>query len=278
MISFIAAAALSASTFTYERIYTNGQVSRYQYTEQDADSIARRTATAELTTVVRNGIPTERVRWIGLQDKAGHDLNEQAQAFPAYDLSLDTRAVPMHRVSTDAVPELEGPVDDLLNFLVDLSAGVGVSQLHAPGDTRAMANPVSGDFSGATVPLGRDFILLTTTLKSLDKDRAEFQSSYQPPHGVGLPPYRPWMSEPVCGGPNNFQIVQKQGPGFVALWGCESFVVDTVVERSDGRMLSASMVNPLSLKGRFCQDAALTACTNIPDVHIERHVELKLIE
>lgn len=278
MISFVAAAALSTAPFTYKRVYTNGQITRYSYTEQDAGSTARRSATAELTTVVVNGVGSEIVRWVALQEKTGHDLSAQARGFSAYNLSLDPRSAPLQRVSTQEVPELEGPVDDLLNFFVDLSPGVGVARLHAAGDSYTMAQPVSGDFSGAAVPLGRDLILLTTTLKRVDATQAEFQSSYQPPAGTGLPPYRPWMSAPVCGtAPNNFQTVEKQGPGFLALWGCESFVIDTIVDRLDGRIVSATMVNPLSLQGKFCQDAALTACSPIPDVHIERHVEIKRV-
>jgi hypothetical protein len=218
----------------------------------------------------------EQVKWVSLTDAAGHNLTSQAQAFPPYDLSLDPRAgnalaLPKQGVSG----ELQGPVDDLLTFFVDLSAHVGISVLHQPGGSHVDATSLRGNFATATAPVGQDIVQLTTTLTTLNSRQATFKSAYQPPHQGGLKLYRSWMSSPVCSGaPNNFQLVESQGPRYIALWGCESFTVTTVVDRDSGQIISAHMTNPLKLKGKLCQDKALTKCTNIPDTQQERVVSL----
>ena len=225
---------------------------------------------------MRDGIGGERVQWVALRAIAGHDLNALAQAFPAYELSLDPRATDALTLPQRRVPAaLQGPVDDLLTFFVDVSAKVGIARLHRVGTSYTDPEPLIGNFSSATAPVGRDVIQLTTTLTALNARQATFTSSYQPPPQRQLTPYRPWMSAPVCGGaPNNFQLVQRQGARYIALWGCESFTVTTVVDRTSGQIVSVTMVNPLHLRGASCPSSALTGCTAIPDTHQERLVRL----
>lgn len=83
------------------------------------------------------------------------------------------------------------------------------------------------------------------------------------------------MSSPVCSGaPNNFQLVEAEGSQYIALWGCESFTITTVVNRASGQIVSVQMTNPLKLAGKLCQDKALTKCTSIPNMQQERVVAL----
>lgn len=269
--------ATSSTTpgYTYARHYVNGQVTSYTYTEHQAGTTARLIAVAKLTSYVRSGVGGEQVKWVSLTD-AGHNLDAQAQAFPPYDLSLDPSAANALALPKQGVSgELQGPVDDLLTFFVDMSTRVGITDLHQPGDSHLDAKPIGGNFSTTTAPVGEDLIQLTTTLTALDSRQATFKSSYQPPRQGGLKLYRSWMSSPVCtGAPNNFQLVEVKESGYIALWGCESFTVTTVVDRASGQIISVQMTNPLKLKGRLCRDKALTKCTNIPDTQQERVVAL----
>jgi len=260
--------------YAYARHYVNGQVSRYAYTEQQTGSPTV-TAVARLRSYVRHGIGGEQVRWVAL-DSGGQDLSAQARAFPPYHLSLDPRdpnglALP----DTQAAGELQGPVDDLLTFYVGLSAHTGIGDLHQPGQSRVDPTLLPGDFSNATTPVGQDLVQLTTTLTRLSARKATFSSSFQPPPQGGLTLTQPFMSSPVCGStPNNFELVRAAGAQYIALWGCESFTLTTVVDRASGRIDSVQMANPLQLDAAVCQDQALTECSPIPPTTLLRTVQL----
>jgi hypothetical protein len=271
----VVAGASAYQHFTYARQYVDGQVARYTYTEQRAGAPATVTALVRLTSVVHNGIGGERVQWVALSDTSGHDLGALARTFPAYELSLDPRATNALTLPRQPIPAaLQGPVDDLLTFFVDLSGRVGIAKLHRIGASYTDPAPLTGNFASATAPVGRDVIQLTTTLSALSASRATFTSAYQPPNRLVLKPYRTWMSAPVCGrAPNNFQLVQRQGTRYVALWGCESFTATTVVDRTGGQIVSVSMANPLHLKGALCPGPALTGCTALPDTRLQRLVK-----
>lgn len=270
-----AAPAPAAPNYSYVRHYVSGQVTRYTYTERQAGAKTQLTAVAQLTSYVRGGIGGEQVRWIMLTDPAGVDLSAQARAFPPYDLSLDPSVNGLIPPRQRASGDLQGPVEDLLTFFVDLSSRVGITGLHRPGQSHVDAKLLAGNFTTATTPVGQDLIQLTTTLIALNSRQATFRSSYQPPPQGGLKLYRSWMDSPVCGQtPNNFELVQAEGSKYTALWGCESFTVTTVVDRSSGQIVSVQMTNPLKLQARLCRDKALTGCTAIPDSAQERVVQL----
>jgi len=262
----------SAPAYTYARHYVNGEVSRYTYTENETGTDL--TAVARLTSYVRRGIGGEQVKWVAL-DSNGQDLSAQARAFPPYDLSLDPNdpnglALP----NTQTAGQLQAPVDDQLTFYVSLSDDVGIENLHQPGQSYVDPTLLSGNFANSTTPVGQDLIQLTTTLTSLSARQATFTSSYQPPPQGGLQLSQPFMSSPVCGStPNNFELVQAEGAEYVALWGCESFTVTTVVDRFSGQIVSVQMTNPLQLDGTLCQDEALTECTPIPPTTLQRTVQ-----
>jgi hypothetical protein len=271
--SSASASALSGPGYTYTRHYVNGQVSRYSYTEDENG--AEVTAVARLKSFVRQGIGGEQVKWVALTAD-GQNMDAQAQAFPPYVVSLDPRdpnglALP----NTQTAGQLQGPVDDLLTIYVGLSGRTGIDDLHQPGQAHVDPTLLPGNFSSATAPVGEDLVQLTTTLTHLSLRQATFTSSYQPPAAGGLTLTQPFMSSPVCGStPNNFELVQAEGTEFVALWGCESFTVTTVVDRPSGRVISAQMTNPLQLDGVVCQDEALTECTSIPSTTLNRAVQL----
>src|SRR5262245_10344167 len=75
--------------YAYARHYVSGQVTSFTYTEHDTGAAGPLTAVVKLTSYVRGGVGGEQVKWVALKDPAGHDLDAQAQASPAYDLSLD---------------------------------------------------------------------------------------------------------------------------------------------------------------------------------------------
>lgn len=263
----------SASGYTYHRYYVNGQVSRYAYTELQGGT--KVTAVARLRSYVRHGIGGEQIKWVALYSN-GQDLSAQARAFPAYDMSLDPRDPDgLTLPNTQTAGQLQNPVDDLYTFYGGLSAFVGIDNLHQPGQSYVEPTLLHGNFSSATAPVGEDLVQVTTTLTSLSARLATFTGSFQPPAGGGLTLSEPWMSSPVCGSiPNNFELVQAEGSQWVALWGCESFTVTTVVDRASGQIVSAQMTNPLQVDLTACQDEALTECGPVQPTTLQRTVQL----
>lgn len=265
--------------YSYARHYVPGQVARYAYTEDETQTAGGQTTTSTTTAAdrvasyVHRGTGGEQVRWVALTVD-GTDMTAAARSFPAYDLSLDPRAADGLTVpDTSAVPGLVGPVTDLTTFYVPLSAQAGIGALHRPGQSETAPTLLSGNFASAAMPVGQDLLQLTTTLTSLTRRQATLTSDFVPPPAGGLTVTAPFMDSPVCGTtPNNFEEVQQSGTAFLALWGCEQFTATTVADRASGRIVSASLSNPLQLSAMECQDAALTQCTDIGPVTLQRTV------
>jgi hypothetical protein len=275
-----ASAATAAPAYTYARQYLQGQVSLYNYTENETGAATvLETASARLKSYIRGGIGGEQVKWFELTMN-GQDLNAQARTFPPYDLSLDPNATAgLALPNTQDAGDLQGPIDDLGTFYVGLSTAVGIDNLHQPGQSVEAPTLLSGNFSNATTPVGQDLTQLTTTLTSLTAQQATFTSSYQVPPGGGLTLTQSFMNTPVCGSPSNFELVEERAPAdYLALWGCEQFTVTTVVDRASGQILSAQMSNPLQLDFTTCQDVTLTECNPIEPTAILRSIQLTKID
>ena len=77
--------------------------------------------------------------------------------------------------------------------------------------------------------------------------------------------------------PNNWVEVTKTKDGkYQAGVGKETFDVTITVSTVDGKILSASMDNPVVMSARECEDAALTRCGEPQPHTIHRHVEIAL--
>ena len=85
------------------------------------------------------------------------------------------------------------------------------------------------------------------------------------------------MQTPVADTPNNWVQVTKLGDGkYQAGAGKETFDNSITVSTEDGRILSASMDNPVVMNSRECDDAALTNCEEPQQHTSRRHVEITL--
>ena len=88
-----------------------------------------------------------------------------------------------------------------------------------------------------------------------------------------------WMRIPVADTANNWVEVAKTQDGkFEAGAGKETFDVTITVSTADGRILSATMDNPVVTSSRLCEDAALTKCGTAQPHTIHRHIEIALTQ
>jgi hypothetical protein len=85
------------------------------------------------------------------------------------------------------------------------------------------------------------------------------------------------MLKPVSDTANNWVQVEKTKDGkYRAGVGKETFTVEIKLSLADGKILSATMDNPVETIERECEDAALTKCGDPKPHPIRRQVEISL--
>ena len=83
------------------------------------------------------------------------------------------------------------------------------------------------------------------------------------------------MSASVADTPNNWVEVSKTQEGkFSAQVGKETFVARIKISLADGRIISATLDNPVEVLERVCTDAALTSCGEPVRYQIRRQIEI----
>jgi hypothetical protein len=226
-----------------------------------------------------NGIWIEVFAWSDLVfNGAAVNLPPSSVAF-RQTLSLDPRRRPAIPNLAIVHPLLIGPITDLLTFYSDLwlaaRAGLNKAGDHA---YHAVGTPASWA-DGHNVVLGEDSI--DFDIKLVQVDTARRQATLVVRH---VPPQKPqiklpalWMREPVAGTPNNWVEVTRKGKSYEAAVGQETFDVQLSVSLADGKIVSATMENPVTARVRECQDEALENC-GTPHAHdILRRVEISLL-
>jgi hypothetical protein len=130
---------------------------------------------------------------------------------------------------------------------------------------------------GTRVVLGQDSIDFEVFLESID--RASQVATLVVRH---VPPQEPqvrlparWMTAPVGASQNNWVQVEKTPDGkYTAGVGQETFDVEIKLDLATGRILSATMDNPVDVMERVCSDNALTACGDPERYRIRRQITL----
>ena len=132
---------------------------------------------------------------------------------------------------------------------------------------------------GNVVLIGQDvvdFSLKVETVNSAEHTET-LLIQHLPPPALHVQLSAKWMEEPTSAKPNNFVQILKQDDGFIAETGKETFDVQLVVDTSDGRILAATMPNPVVLRVRTCSDRELTKCERETSKTILREITWKLV-
>jgi len=159
-------------------------------------------------------------------------------------------------------PMLIGPITDTLTFYSDLLLAMK-AKLVQPGQTAYVPRSKPNSWAdGQRVLLGQDAVDFSFKVESVNpaEQTETVLIQHVPPPEVHVQIPAAWMQEAGSGTPNNFVQVSRDGDGFVAETGKETFEVRLVVDTRDGRMLSATMHNPVVLRARTCTDKELTSC------------------
>lgn len=193
-------------------------------------------------------------------------------------LSLDPGSRPQLPDLQHGGPDLVGPTLDLFTFYTDLGMALRNPGLKNPGDHVyvKLGGPNSWA-AGEGLILGEDSIDFDLTVQSMDHEKrtATLLVQHVPPPNPQIHLPAAWMHAPVADAPNNWVEVGKNASGgYRASIGKETFDDVIVISLADGRILTASMDNPVQVLERQCSDAALTACGEPIRYEIRRKIEI----
>jgi len=175
---------------------------------------------------------------------------------------------------------LLGPIGDLLTFYADLKIAMNQKGLMHAGDHAYVSFGAPNSWGdGTKIVLGQDSIDFSVLLKSVDPaaQTATLVVRHVPPEQPQIKLPARWMAAPVGSSQNNWVQVEKTSDGkYIASVGQETFDVDIKVSLATGRILSATMDNPVDVSERSCNDAALTDCGNPERYSIRRQITLRV--
>ena len=245
----------------------------WHYTIQ-ADGVVKKDAT---------GAYYEEYRWSNMQSGGQPmQLSAETAAFRQR-LSLDPNQNPSGPDLTKVDPRMIGPITDFMTFYVDMWLANKVGQLKKVGDHFYFRNPMpaSSWADGTHVLIGESAIDFDMTLKTVDAaaGTAVLVVKHVPPEKSAVKLPAAWMQTPVGDLPNNWVGVQKEQDGrYTASVGEENVNVEIKVSLADGKILSATMDNPVKTIERTCEDLALTKCGEAKPHDILRKVEIVLVQ
>jgi len=262
------------------RHYREGETLTYHMTAVNEDWHY----TADATGTVKknaNGSYIEEFRWTAMTSNGQPVTLTPAMAEFRQTLSLDPSLMPSGPDLSKVDREWVGPITDLMTFYVDLWITNKVGMLQHAGDHFYVPNPQASSWAdGTRVIVGKDHIDFDLNIQSIDqaKQTAVVVVHHVPPSHPDLQLPAEWMQAPVADTPNNWVEVTKTKDGkYEAGAGKETFDVTLTVSTADGRILSATMENPVVTSVRECEDAALTKCGAAQPHTIHRHIEIALV-
>jgi hypothetical protein len=268
----------SANQVTLTRRYTEGDRLRYRMTGVNEDV----KYSAEADGVVEKdaaGNFVEEYTWSNfIVNGAPRTLDPKMTNFrQVVSLTSDKPSAMSNLMQVD--PSLIGPITDFYTFYVDLWLVTHGPQFTHAGDHfyHKFGTPASWA-DGKYVTLGESSIDFDMTLAKVDLTAkiATLVVKHVPPEHPQMHLPAPWMQAPVADTANNWVEVQPVNGKFMASVGKEIFDVQIEVSLDDGKILSATMENPVETIERDCEDAALTDCGEPRHHHIERHVTITL--
>lgn len=232
-----------------------------------------------------------------LQEPSGHFKEE----FAWTGLSLNGQAVPLAAPSQQfredlslspdyplTVPDLSkvqpiliGPITDLLTFYADTQLAMREKGLVHAGDHVYVKHGTPNSWADGTYTIfGQDAVDFDITLKEVDERAhvATLSVRHVPPAASTIPFPAAWMAEPIEGLSTNWAEVEKgDGGKYLAEVGQETFEATVKLALPSGRILSATMVNPVDVLERDCEDAALSACGSPMRYQIKRQITLEAV-
>jgi len=195
-------------------------------------------------------------------------------------LSLDPNVTPAQPNLSRIERKLHGPILDFMTFYADLWLAVKLGNLNHAGDHFYLPLNMAPSWAdGSYTLIGEDSIDFDFTLREINQSdkTAILLIRHVPPEKSQVTLPADWMHKPVADAANNWVQVEKTKDGkYSAAVGKETFDVEIKLSLTDGKILSASMDNPVITIERECEDAAATKCGDSKPHLIKRQIEISL--
>jgi hypothetical protein len=265
------------TSISFSRKYQGGERVAYHMSATNKGRYQTNSYQADLNCVVKrneDGTFFEECAWSNLVvNGSSVALSAAAQEF-RQPLSLDPAVNPSVPDLSKVIP-LIGPITDAVTFYSDLWLANKLSQLHSVGDHFYFPHGTPNSWAdGNYVLLGQDSIDFDFTLADSTADGVStIVVRHVPPANPQIKLSTEWMKAPVSDTPNNWVEVEKSGDKFAAEVGKETFDVRLKVAKN-GKLLSATMENPVDVLARDCTDAELRQCGDSVRYQIKRQIEL----
>lgn len=176
---------------------------------------------------------------------------------------------------------LVGPVLDLLNFYADLGLAIKLGTLNREGDHATFAHNHPNSWAdGRVILVGEDAIDFDLTVGRVDRSAgtAELIVRHVAPADPAIRIGADWMKAPVGKGANNWMQIAHLSPGkYTAAVGSELIDVHIDVALVSGRIVSATMSNPVDVVERDCDDFEAQRCGEPRRYRILRTIEVNAI-
>jgi hypothetical protein len=226
-----------------------------------------------------SGLWVERIGWSNLKSNGQTLPLPTESANFRQELSLDPNYMMKLPDFSKVTPMLVGPMADFMTFYTDLWLATKNGTFSKPGDHLYIKMGGANSWAdGTRVILGQDSIDFDLTVQEVNENEktVKLLVRHVPPAqpNVNLP--AEWMKAKVADTPNNWVEVEKNGDGYIAEVGKETFDVTLTVDLRDGKLLRATLDNPVTAIRRVCKEAALTQCSEATPRHILRQVEVQL--
>jgi hypothetical protein len=263
------------------RKYEEGEAIVYNLraTTQGRDRITRYTARASgIVRKTPSGAYYEDLEWTDVAVDGTPVALPQAVSSFRQRLSLAPDAPPQIPNLAQVHPSLVGPIVDLLNFYADVLLVTRVTGLARAGDHVYLNHNRPNSWAdGRYLLVGEDAVDFDITLRDLDASgrTATFVVRHVPPAAPAIKITADWMGKPVAAAPNNWTQLGRNPAGkYTAAVGSAVVNVTLVMDLGRGRLLSATMDNPVEILERDCQDVAATRCGEPVRYRITRTIEL----
>ncbi len=202
----------------------------------------------------------EEIAWSDLDSNA-HQALTPASTQLRQTVSLDDPASYMKMPDLASVqPLLVGPITDTLTIYADLLLALQAN-LTQPGQSTYISRATPNSWAdGQRVLVGQDAVDFSIKIEATDpgEHTETLLVKHVPPPALHVLLPAKWMQGQSA--PPNFVQVSREGEGFNAETGKETFDVRLVVDSRDGHIISAALHNPVALKTRACKDRELTQC------------------
>lgn len=222
-----------------------------------------------------------------IEDVGWSDLRANGTPFALSPASQQFRQIlslaPSYKLSipdlSKVQPILIGPITDLLTFYADVQLAMRQTGLVQAGDHVYVKHGTPNSWADGTRTLiGQDSIDFDLTLSSIDATThvATLVVRHVSPEQPQIKLLAPWMHDPAGSSRNNWVQLQKSSDGkYVAAVGQESFEANIKLSLLTGRILSATLDNPVDVVERNCDDVSLTVCESPTRYRIRRQITIE---